>query len=185
MPAFFTLQVDQNVTEQQLIEGCKAQERKAQQMLYDRYSKAMHTLAYRITGNFEDAGEALQDAFLNVFKHIEQFEGRSTLGAWIKGIVARSALGKVRRRNPAFEAWEPSVQPERIDWNAVPLAAEYLEQAIRNLPDGYRSVFVLAAVEGYTHLEIADMLGISEGASKSQLFHAKKRLRDLLKGMAV
>jgi len=93
------------VTDQQLISLCKQNDRRAQKALYDRYSKAMYTTAYRITGDFEWAGEALQDGFMRVYKHIADFEQRSTLGAWIKTIVVRAALQKVARRKSAFEAW--------------------------------------------------------------------------------
>lgn len=167
------------MTEHQLIEQCRLGERNAQKAVYDRYSRAMYTSAYRITNDFDLAGEALQDAFLSVFRNIGKFEGRSTLGAWIKAIVVRTALKKVERRR-SFEALPDGFADRQIDWGSHPIEAEYLERAIQNLPDGFRAVFVLAEIEGYAHREIAEMLGISEGTSKSQLFHAKKRLRETL-----
>ncbi|MFN4253747.1 MAG: RNA polymerase sigma factor [Saprospiraceae bacterium] len=167
------------MTEHQLIEQCRLGERNAQKTVYDRYSRAMYTSAYRITGDFDLAGEALQDAFLSVFRNIGKFEGRSTLGAWIKAIVVRTALKKVERHR-SFEALPDGFADQRVDWGSHPIEAEYLERAIQNLPDGFRAVFVLAEIEGYAHREIAEMLGISEGTSKSQLFHAKKRLRETL-----
>ena len=139
----------------------------------------MYTSAYRITGDFDLAGEVLQDAFLSVFRNIAKFEGRSTLGAWIKAIVVRTALKKVERRR-TFEALPDSFADGQVDWGSQPIEAEYLERAIQALPDGFRTVFVMAEIEGYAHREIAEMLGISEGTSKSQLFHAKKRLRETL-----
>jgi len=168
------------VTEQQLISLCQQNDRRAQKVLYDRYSKAMYTTAYRITGDFEWAGEALQDGFIQVFKHISDFEQRSTLGAWIKTIVVRSALQKVNRRKSAFGPWPEDYSETMLDWGSSPIDAMQLEQAIQRLPEGARTVFVLAEVEGYAHREIAEMLEISEGTSKSQLFAAKKRLRQLL-----
>lgn len=167
------------MTEHQLIEQCKLYDRTAQRLVYEKYSSAMYTTAYRITSDFELAGEVLQDAFLSVFRNIEKFEQRSTLGAWIKAIVVRTALKKVERRRTFVELPE-SYSDQQVDWGAQPIDAEYLEQAIQKLPDGFRSVFVLAEVEGYSHREIAEMLGISEGTSKSQLFYAKKRLREML-----
>ncbi len=140
----------------------------------------MYTTAYRITGDFDWAGEALQDGFMQVYKHIGAFEQRSTLGAWIKTIVVRSALQKVKRRKSAFEAWPEDYRETILDWGSSPIDAMLLEQAIQRLPEGARAVFVLAEVEGYAHKEIAEMLEISEGTSKSQLFAAKKRLRQLL-----
>jgi RNA polymerase sigma factor (sigma-70 family) len=168
------------VTDQQLISLCQLNDRKAQKALYDRYSQAMYTTAYRITGDMDWAGEALQDAFMQVFKHIGGFEQRSTLGAWIKTIVVRAALQKVERRKSPLESWPEDYQETVLDWGSSPIDAMQLEQAIQRLPEGARAVFVLAEVEGYAHKEIAEMLNVSEGTSKSQLFAAKKRLRELL-----
>ena len=168
------------MTDQQLISLCKQNDRRAQKALYDRYSRAMYTMAYRITGDFDWAGEALQDGFIQIFKHIADFEQHSTLGAWIKTIVVRAALQKVNRRKLAFEAWPEDYTEIVVDWGDSPIDAEQLEQAIQRLPEGAKAVFVLAEVEGYAHKEIAEMLGISQGTSKSQLFAAKKRLRQLL-----
>ena len=167
------------MTEHNLIELCLADNRNAQRELYERYKRAMYTLAYRMTGDFETAGEVLQDAFLQVFRHLGDFQGKSTLGAWIKTIVVRTALGELRRRRVVFEPLESHRETAELDWG-FSIDTEYLERAIRTLPEGYRAVFVLAEVEGYAHKEIADMLGISEGTSKSQLFYAKKRLREIL-----
>jgi RNA polymerase sigma factor (sigma-70 family) len=168
------------VTDQQLISLCQQNDRRAQKALYDRYCKAMYTTAYRITGDFEWAGEAIQDAFMQVFKHIGDFEQRSTLGAWIKTIVVRMALQKVNRRKSAFEEWPEVYSETLLDWGSSPIDVMQLEQAIQRLPEGARAVFVLAEVEGFAHKEIAEMLEVSEGTSKSQLFAAKKRLRELL-----
>lgn len=168
------------MTDQQLISLCKQNDRRAQKALYDRYCKAMYTTAYRITGDFDWAGEALQDAFMQVFKHIASFEQKSTLGTWIKTIVVRMALQKLARRKNNFEQWPDEYDTTMTDWGSSPIDAMQLEQAIQRLPEGARAVFVLAEVEGYAHKEIAQMLDISEGTSKSQLFAAKKRLRELL-----
>ncbi len=173
------------MTERQLIDACLSHDRRAQHTLYERYSKAMYTVAYRITGDFGLAGEALQDAFLQVFRHLADFQGRSTLGAWIKTIVVRTALRKLERRRPIPEELDARHEAGHIDWGYSTLDVEYLEQAIRMLPDGYRAVFVLAEVEGLAHREIAEILGISEGTSKSQLWNAKKRLQALLRRQEV
>ena len=167
------------MTERDLIQQCLANDRNAQRQLYERYKNAMYTLAYRVTGDFDTAAEVLQDAFLQVFRHIADFQGKSTLGAWIKTIVVRMALSELRRRRVRFESLEPSHETGNVDWGTA-LDVEYLERAIQALPGGYRAVFVLAEVEGFSHKEIGDMLGISEGTSKSQLFYAKKRLRETL-----
>ena len=167
------------MTEAALIEKCLENDRNAQRLLYERYKNAMYSLAYRVTGNFESAAEVLQDAFLQVFRHIGDFQGRSTLGAWIKTIVIRTALSSMRSKKLEFESLETHHETAPLDWGTS-IDVQYLEQAIQSLPEGYRAVFVLAEVEGFAHKEIAEMLGISEGTSKSQLFYAKKRLREIL-----
>lgn len=171
------------MTERQLIEACLNHDRRAQHQLYERYCKAMYTTAYRITGDFGLAGEALQDAFLLVFRHLANFEARSTLGAWIKTIVVRTAIRKSERRPQVFDLLDQRDETTPLDWGNTSLDAEYLERAILALPEGYRTVFVLAEVEGYSHREIGELLGIAEGTSKSQLWAAKKKLQAMLQGV--
>lgn len=167
-----------SMTEAELIKQCLANDRLAQKELYDRYKKAMYTVAYRITGDFESANDVLQEAFVKIFRALHKFRQESTLGAWIKTIVVRTALSKIKRQ-PSFEQLEEKHTKNLVDWGDY-LQAEYLEKAIQSLPEGYRAVFVLIEVEGYAHKEVAEMLGISVGTSKSQLFYAKKRLRKIL-----
>ncbi len=164
--------------ESELIDSCIANDRLAQKELYDRYKKAMYTVAYRITGDYDLANDVLQDAFINIFRALPKFRRESTLGAWIKTIVVRAALKKIKKQ-PKEERLEDYHTGHLIDWGDH-LQAEYLEKAILSLPEGYRAVFVLIEVEGYSHKEVADMLGISTGTSKSQLFYAKRRLREML-----
>lgn len=164
-------------TEAELITGCLLHDRIAQRHLYDRYKNAMYTLAYRITGDYDDANDVLQDAFLEVFRHLDQFRGDATLGAWIKQIVVRKSTKKKR-----IVIWQnvDDETGESIDWAEADMHVAHLHTAILALPDGFRTIFVLAEIEGYTHREIAGMLNISEGTSKSQLFHAKRKLRNML-----
>jgi len=164
-------------TEAELITGCLLHDRIAQRLLYDRYKNAMYTLAYRITGDYDDANDVLQDAFLEVFKHLDQFRGDATLGAWIKQIVVRKSTKKKK-----IVIWQNIEEEngESIDWAEVDINVAHLQTAILSLSDGFRAIFVLAEIEGYTHREIAVMLNISEGTSKSQLFHAKRKLRSML-----
>lgn len=164
-------------TEAELISGCLLHDRTAQRLLYDRYKNAMYTLAYRITGDYDDANDVLQDAFMDVFRHLDQFRGEATLGAWIKQIVVRKSTKKKR-----IVIWQNAEDEtgESINWGEIEINVAHLQTAILALPDGFRAIFVLAEIEGYTHREIAVMLNISEGTSKSQLFHAKRKLRTML-----
>ena len=170
------------MTEDELINGCLQGNRLIQKELYDRYSRAMYTAAYRITSDFDLADDVLQEAFIKVYRHLKSFRRESTLGAWIKTIVVRTALSKVKKQ-VFHESLEPHhTKNHSIDWGHR-IDADYLEKAIQALPTGYRSVFVLIEIEGYSHQEVADMLEISVGTSKSQLFYAKKRLRQSLAHM--
>ena len=165
-------------SEYQLIKGCQQKDRLAQKELYDKYKNAMFTLIYRITNDLKLSEEILQDAFMKVFKHINNFRGEASIGSWIKTIVTRTALEKVKQKI-RFEPLEGQAYEEVIDWGHH-LDIDYLEQAIQSLPEGYRAVFVLIEIEGYAHKEVSMMLGISIGTSKSQLYHAKRKLKELL-----
>jgi len=164
-----------SMTEADLIRMCLKQDRLAQKELYNRYKNAMYTTAYRMTGDFESANDVLQEAFVKVFRGLSSFRQESTLGAWIKTIVVRTALSKIKTQTN-FEDLDQVDHTKWLDWGNS-LDTEYLERAIQDLPDGYRSVFVLIEIEGFSHQEVADFLNISIGTSKSQLFYAKKRLR--------
>jgi RNA polymerase sigma factor (sigma-70 family) len=164
------------MTEAELIDGCIQNNRFAQRTLYDRYKRAMYTLAYRLTGDFDEANDVLQDAFFDVFKNLGSFRKEASLGAWIKTIVARKAYRQFKK--VSFIDYSELITDTET-WDET-LNTEYLEKAILSLPDGFRTVFVMIEIEGFTHKEVAELLYISEGTSKSQLFHAKKRLREIL-----
>ena len=168
--------------ELQIVEGCRKNDRKAQKLLFDKYKDGMYTLVYRMLGDRDDAADALQEGFIETFKCIHQFKGKSSLGAWIKIIMIRKAIKKQRKVIPlaSLENLGGSQEPQVISWDEN-LTGEYLEKAIHRLPPGYKNVFLLVEVEGYSHPEVAEMLGISSGTSKSQLYHSKKMLQKLLK----
>ena len=150
----------------------------AQRELYDRYKDAMYTLLYRLIGNEEDAADALQEAFIQVFKGLKNFRYRSTLGAWIKTIVVRAGISQLNKSIPIHDhAYMTLNNTCTEDEN---LLGYYLEQAIHQLPKKCRAVFILVEVEGYAHHEVADIMDISIGTSKSQLSYAKKLLQKSL-----
>jgi RNA polymerase sigma-70 factor (ECF subfamily) len=168
-----------------LVEKCIQGNRLAQKELYMRYCDAMFTLAYRITNSFEDADEVLQDTFLGVFTGLHSFKMESTLGAWIKTILVRTAMRKIKKRVSFEEITDQVGGTETSNLGHLKLDAEYLEKAIQSLSDGYRSIFVLIEVEGFSHKEVSEMLDVTVGTSKSQLFHAKKQLQKKLKSMGI
>ena len=162
--------------EQHLLSGCLAQDRQAQFRLYQQYKAAMFSSALRILGDRALAQDALQEAFVDIFQGLAGFRQQSTLGAWIKIIVVRRALLTLRREQ-RMEVYDQDRHPEPlVAWHDN-LTGEALDKAIGELPAGYRAVFCLVEVEGYAHGEVAEMLGIAEGTSKSQLYHAKRLLQ--------
>jgi len=164
--------------EKYLIEGALKNDRKAQYELFMSYKDAMYSILYRFLGNAQDAEDALQEGFIKVFTKIESFSAKSTLGAWMKTIFIRTALEKVRKRMYVSDIEEAySYEPFHPDDE---LTGEMLENAILALDEGYRTIFLLVEVEGYKHKEVAEMLNISEGTSKSQLSRAKKKLQTTL-----
>lgn len=167
-------------TEIELVEGCISNDRKSQKRLYYKYCNAMYTIALRILKDEDDASDALQEAFIQVFKDIKTFRRESTIGAWIKTIVIRSSLRKIKKN--VFEEINDNTL-NIPDQQSCALTGEYIEKQIMSLPTGYRTVFLLIEVEGYSHKEVAEILNISEGTSKSQLFYAKRQLRALLKDL--
>ncbi|GAB3329387.1 RNA polymerase sigma factor [Larkinella ripae] len=169
-----------DLTEHELVARClqpdrPADRRMAQRLLFERYKRAMFSVAFRMLNDSDHANDALQDAFVDVFRQLDSFRFQSTLGVWIKTIVVRQALRK-RQLEWRFETLDEQLHDRSVE---VPdnLTGEMLDAAIRSLPDGARTVFVLAEVEGYKHQEIAEMLNISEGTSKSQVSYARKLLR--------
>lgn len=168
-----------NLREEEIINGCLKNDRMAQKALYDQYKTNMYTLAYRITNNFEDANDILQDGFIQVFESLKSFKGNAQLGTWIHTIIARAALKKIKNSihfNELIEVGEPS----QINWGSE-IDVQQLEKAIASLPDGYRSVFTLYEIEGFKHKEIAEMMNISVSTSKTQLHKAKRMLQSKLK----
>ena len=147
--------------------------------MYDQYCDAMFTIAFRIHNDYDNANDSLQEAFIQVFTDIKQFRGDSSLGAWIKTIVIRTAYRKLKKEDsftniPFEENAEVMAWPEEMQ-------SKDLEKAVASLADGCRAVFLLIEVEGYKHREVAKLLNISEGTSKSQLNYARKQLQHFLK----
>jgi RNA polymerase sigma factor (sigma-70 family) len=165
-------------SEADLIRGCLNGNRIAQRTLYDRYSKSMFSLAYRMVNDWELAHDVMQDAFIEVFKSIHQLRKEKVLGSWIRTIVVRSAISKISdKKKLVFEQFPEPENNFQIDYL---FTGEQLDRAIRALPEGNRMVFILIEVEGYKHREVAKILNISEGTSKSQLNYAKTILKKKL-----
>ena len=152
-------------------------DRDALAALYARYAPVMMRVAYHLTGSRADAEDVLHDVFLALPDALRRYEERGRLEAWLVRLTARAALTRGRRRRRAAETpidnkaiHGPSTSAEHLD----------IQSALRALPSSLRVVVVLKEIEGYSHAEIAQMLGISIGASKVRLCRAMKRLREAL-----
>ena len=163
-------------TQKILIERCLKNDRKSQRELYELYKNAMFTLCLRITADHDDAKDALQDGFIAVFNSLPTFKGQSTLGAWIKTIIVRTALRKTKKLH--FDSLE-NIEDQTVSFDDS-FSGEVLHNAIMKLDPGFRTAFILYEVEGYSHKEIAEITKISEGTSKSQLHYAKKKLQSII-----
>lgn len=168
-------------SELELVADCIAGNRNAQFRLYQKYADAMYSICCRITNDPEVASEVLQDAFMTVFDKMGSYAQQATLGAWIKRIVIHRCIDCMRLKKTVFQEItdnigsmaEPEDEPVTINVNLI-------GQAIAALPEGYRIVFTLYALEGYDHDEIAQILRISAQTSKSQYHRARARIKEYL-----
>ena len=170
------------VSDSDLIQGCLEGNAKMQELLYKRFSPKMYAVCMRYSGNAEDAQDILQEGFIKVYKNLGKFRGEGSFEGWVRRIFVNTAIEHYRKSvqlYPVTESQERAMEDK--DWSAFDkLAVKDLIKVIRTLSPGYRTVFNLYVVEGYTHKEIADMMGISEGTSKSQLARAKAILQNLI-----
>ena len=168
-----------------LVNGLRDQNRDAQFEIYKLYNVAMFNTSLRIVKDQAEAADVLQEAFLAAFTKIDHYKGDSTFGAWLKRIVVNKSINALQRQKaslvsldelPLEKAGQQAPEDDyTILWNV-----DQIMKAVNELPDGYRIVFSLYLLEGYDHREIAQILNISEGGSKSQFNRAKKKLRDIL-----
>ena len=174
--------MDATQTHRDLIERCREGRRDAQFELYRLYSRAMYNTALRMVQNSHDAEDILQSIFIEVFGKLDTFRYESSIGAWIKRITVNKCINFLKSRRLSFaELTSFNDRAEEQAQEAEPaFNVEKINRAIAGLPDGYRVVFSLYAVEGYDHEEIAQVLGITEATSKSQYSRAKAKLRDVL-----
>ncbi len=144
----------------------------------------MYNVCYRILGSESEAEDALQEAFIDIFRRLDTFREESSLGAWIKRIVINHCLNVFKKRRIKFEEMSEKISEipvdEYVDEEETNYEVVRVKKAIMKLPDGYRQVLTLYLIEGYDHGEIADILGIQETGSKSQYSRARAKLRELL-----
>jgi len=172
-----------HMNDEEMLEGCMAKDSKAQRYLYERYKRIMTGVCMRYADRYEEAQDIVQNGFIKVFKKIDTFSGKGSLEGWIRRIMVNTALdhlrsNKAERFNVNIEDVDYKLKKDELILDA--LQAEDLLKLIRELPIGYRTVFNLYAIEGYSHKEIADQMDISENTSKSQYSRARALLKKKL-----
>jgi len=175
------------VHDQELIGRVLAGDPSAERALYDAHVDRVFRLVYRMAGDLDRAQDYTQETFIRAFGRLREFRGEAALSTWLGSIAISITLNGLRKVKRSWErevVLDDSLAMGRTTPEAEPDLKQRLAQAIDDLPDGYRVVFVMHDVEGYTHEEIAGSLGVHPGTSKAQLFRARARLRESLADFA-
>ena len=172
------------MSDQQIIDGCAKHERKAQQVLYDKYSRFLLGICIRYASDKAEAEDILQESFLKIFFNINDFSGTGSFIGWLRKIAVNTAITHYHK-NLKYRYYVDideyvSVETGTVGFEEDFYSSEELFKVLNELPAGYRMVFNLYAVEGYKHKEIGEMLGIDTNTSKSQYSRAKAVIRDKL-----
>lgn len=162
-----------------LIYRCQKQERSAQYELYNLYKDSLYTLCLKYCKNTEDARDVLQESFISIFENINRFEVKGSFEGWLKRITIHKAIDKYRDTKVIhLPIKEENIHSIDIEEDLEEFSLDFLLQIIQDLPNQYRLVFNLYTLDEFTHKEIADLLHISEGTSKSNLHRAKLLLKE-------
>lgn len=173
--------------QQDYVAACTRNERWAQELLYKEYYPSMMALCLRYSNNKEDALDILHEGFIKVFRHISKFKQGTSLSSWIKRIMVNTAIDfyrkRVRRRTEDLD----TVYAVSTDDPGVisKMAVDDILSCLHELTPSYRAVFNLYIIEGYSHKEVAEKLGITESTSRSNLVKARTKLKDLLKAKRI
>lgn len=173
--------------ERDLVRRAASGDPDAQRTLYDRHVDRVYRLAHRMAGDDDMAADITQDTFIRAFERMAEFRHESAFGTWLHRIAVTTALVAIRsrkRRDRRFGPLDEAAAVGGAEIQGEVLLRDRLHRAIDGLADGYRTVFVMYELEGYTHQEIADTLGVAVATSKGQLFRAKARLREALRSVA-
>ena len=168
------------MTEKELIEGCVRKDTRCQRALFERYAGTMLSVCRRYASDQKEAEDMLQETFIRVFSYVDQFKFQGSLEGWIKRITVNASLRVLQNKKVRFS----EIKEDHHEYPTVAafalssLGTDELLKLIGRLPDGYRTVFNLYAIEGYTHEEIADLLHIKPASSRSQLSKARSLLKE-------
>jgi RNA polymerase sigma factor (sigma-70 family) len=169
------------ITDQELVKGCSKEKRKYQELLYAKFNKKMFAVCYRYAKDRDHALDMLQEGFIKVYNHIGKFNHTGSLEGWIRRIMVNTAINLLRKEKYYVEIDE--VQgglPTKASSVVDKMSADEILALVKTLPTGYRTVFNLYAIEGYSHREIAESLDIAESTSRTQYLKAKKVLKQLI-----
>ncbi|GAA4309802.1 RNA polymerase sigma factor [Pontixanthobacter gangjinensis] len=161
-----------------LIKQCKNQNRNAQEQLYRLYAAKLFGVCLKYSDSRQQAEDNLQDGFVTIFEKISQFDHKGSFEGWMKRILINTALQKHRQQKVYSITNEDHLEEEEIEIETEELSVDFLLECVQSLPDRYRQVFNLYVMDGYSHREIAEMLQISEGTSKSNLARARMALKE-------
>ena len=161
-----------------LIYKCKKQDRNAQEQLYRLYAGKLFGLCLKYSDNRQQAEDNLQDGFVTIFEKISQYKDAGSFEGWMKRIIINTALQKHRQQKVYGITNEDHLREDEVEVESEDLSVDFLLECVQALPDRYRQVFNLYVLDGYSHKEIAEMLNISEGTSKSNLARARMALKD-------
>jgi len=175
------------LSEQEIIEGCINQERKAQKALFELCAEKLFNVCLRYSKSAQDAEDLMHDVFIIVLNKLKTFKGNSSLTSWICAIAVNKAISEIRKQKKKIfvdidihEAEAALSESEHQETNLDEPSLDKAVEALKSLPEGYRVVLNLYAVENYSHKQIAEALNISIGTSKSQLARARKKLSEIL-----
>lgn len=165
-----------------LLIGCRKQHRSSQKLLYQEFYAYGMSICLRYADNRDEAAEILNDGFMKVFQNMGKFDLKRPFKPWLRRIIVNTAINHYHQKNRALKAEQLDAAGQSANEEKVLSGITYDEivQMLRKLPPAYRTVFNLHVIEGYKHEEIAHMLGVSVGTSKSNLFKAKEQLRRIL-----
>ncbi len=168
------------MTEHELLEGCIREDQKSQRILWEKYASKLLSVSLRYCKSREDAEDVLMESFVKIFDNLKRFRGDSSLETWMRRVVVNTSINKLRATKMTETIDSESRQYGFNDMSFDKLSTNELLGLLEKLPLGYRTVFNMFAIEGFSHREIANSLGIDEGTSRSQLAKARKALQDMI-----
>ncbi|WP_138432465.1 RNA polymerase sigma factor [Winogradskyella algicola] len=164
---------------EQLIKKCINQDAKAQSQLYKQYASKLFSVCLKYSKNYVEAEDNLHDAFITVFSKIDQYKNKGSFEGWLKRIVINTSLQRYRENVGVFDIVnEEKIEDVKVDINDKDISIDFLLKIIQELPDRYRLVFNLYVLDGYSHVEISELINISSGTSKSNLARARMILKE-------